>query len=126
VPAFADDTGLHPTFVGELPPQCAALCLTNINSQILAAEAALNADTERIVQAVAMDPLTSAVLTLRETRDMCAEMLEAEREWLAHFAGKAIAPKPAISIPADCKPVDVPLDPALAIGKRFSTLIERS
>jgi alpha-galactosidase len=125
VPTFADDTGLHPTFVGGLPPQCAALCLSNINSQTLAAEAALNADTERIVQAVAMDPLTSAVLTLRETRDMCAEMLEAERQWLPHFAGKAIAPKPAISIPADCKPVDVPLDPALAIGKRFSTLIER-
>ncbi|MDP2999231.1 MAG: alpha-galactosidase [Bryobacterales bacterium] len=126
VPVFADDTGLHPTFVGELPPQCAALCLSNINSQILAAEAALNADPERIVQAVAMDPLTSAVLTLRETRDMCAEMLEAEREWLAYFAGKAIAPKPVISIPADCTPVDVPLDPALAIGKRFSTLIERT
>jgi len=126
VPTFADDTGLHPTFVGELPPQCAALCLTNINSQTLAAEAALNADTERIVQAVAMDPLTSAVLTLRETRDMCAELLEAERPWLPHFAGRAIAPRPVISIPADCRPVDVPLDPALAIGKRFSTLIERT
>jgi len=126
VPTFADDTGLHPTFVGGLPPQCAALCMSNINSQTLAAEAALNADTERIVQAVAMDPLTSAVLTLRETRDMCSEMIEAERQWLPHFAGKTIAPKPAISIPADCKPVEVPLDPALAIGKRFSTLIERS
>ena len=36
VPTFADDTGLHPTVIGELPPQCAALCMTNINSQILA------------------------------------------------------------------------------------------
>ncbi len=125
VPVFADDTGLHATFVGELPPQCAALCQTNINSQVLAAEAALNADTERIVQAVAMDPLTSAVLTLGETREMCSEMLEAERPWLPHFAGRKIASKPVISIPRDCKPVDVPLDPALAIGKRFSTLIER-
>jgi hypothetical protein len=26
-------------------------------------------------------------------------------------------------IPRDCKPVDVPLDPALAIGKRFGTLV---
>jgi alpha-galactosidase len=126
VPTFADDTGLHPSFVGELPPQCAALCMSNINSQILAAGAALGADTEHIVQAVAMDPLTSAVLTLQETRDMCAEMLEAERPWLPQFAGKTIAPKPTISIPNDCRPVEVPLDPALAIGKRFSTLIERS
>ncbi len=125
VPTFADDTGLHPATVGELPPQCAALCMSNVNSQILAAEAALNSDPERIVQAVAMDPLTSAVCTLNEAREMCIEMLEAQRRWLPNFAGKAIAPKPVISIPADCRPVDVPLDPALAIGKRFSTLIAR-
>ncbi|MBI4873087.1 MAG: alpha-galactosidase [Acidobacteria bacterium] len=125
VPTFADDTGLHPTFVGELPPQCAALCLTNINSQILTAEAALNSDPERIVQAVAMDPLTSAVCTLAEVRQMCTEMLEAERRWLPNFEGRAIAPKPTIVIPPDCRPVEVPLDPALAIGKRFSTLVEQ-
>ena len=125
VPTFADDTGLHPTFVGDLPPQCAALCMSNINSQILAAEAALNANAERLVHAVALDPLTSAVCTLAEIREMCAEMLEAQREWLPGFEGKSIAPKPVIHIPAGCKPVDVPLDPALAIGQRFSTLVEQ-
>jgi alpha-galactosidase len=52
-------------------------------------------------------------------------MLEAQRKWLPQFEGKKIVPKPTISIPKNCKPVDVPLDPALAIGKRFSTLIER-
>jgi len=126
VPTFADDAGLHPTVVGDLPPQCAALCMTNINSQILAAEAALNGDPEAVVQAVALDPLTGAVCTLKEVRDMCAEMLEAQRRWLPKFAGKAITPKPTIVIPPDCKPVDVPLDPALAIGKRFGTLIEQA
>jgi alpha-galactosidase len=125
VPAFADSTGLHPTFIGELPPQCAALCMSNINCQILAADAALNADPERIVQAVAMDPLTGAVCTLNEIREMCAEMLEAERRWLPQFEGKSIAPRPVISIPPDCRPVEVPLDPALAIGKRFTTLIQQ-
>lgn len=49
----------------------------------------------------------------------------AERPWLPQITGKAIAPKPVIGIPADCLPVEVPLDPALAIGKRFSTLIEQ-
>ncbi|QOY87981.1 alpha-galactosidase [Paludibaculum fermentans] len=126
VPTFADDTGLRPTVVGDLPPQCAALCMTNVNVQLLAAEAALNADPERLVQAVAMDPLTSAVCTLGEIREMCTEMLEAQREWLPGFHGRYIKQKPVISIPADCEPVDVPLDPALAIGKRFSTLLERS
>ena len=122
VPTFADDAGLHPTVVGDLPPQCAALCMTNVNVQILAAEAALNSDPERVVQAVAMDPLAGAVLTLGEIREMCSEMLEAERQWLPGFAGKAIAPKPVISVPKNCVPVEVPLDPALAIGKRFGTL----
>lgn len=126
VPTFADDTGLRPTVVGDLPPQCAALCMTNVNVQLLAAEAALNADPERLVQAVALDPLTSAVCTLGEIREMCTEMLEAQREWLPGFHGRYIRQKPVISIPADCEPVDVPLDPALAIGKRFSTLLERS
>jgi alpha-galactosidase len=126
VPTFADDTGLHPMVIGDLPPQCAALCMTNINVQMLAAEAALNSDPERLVQAVAMDPLTSAVCTLREIREMCTEMLEAQREWLPGFAGKRITPRPEIVIPADCEPVDVPLDPALAIGKRFGTLVAQT
>ena len=125
VPTFADDTGIHPTSIGELPWQCAAACLTNINSQILAAEAALEVDTEHIVHAVAMDPLTGAVLTLREIREMCSEMLEAQREWLPDFEGKTIRPTPIISIPEDCQPVEVPLDPALAIANRFGELIER-
>jgi alpha-galactosidase len=91
----------------------------------MAGEATLNVDTENIVHAVAMDPLTSAVCTLKQIRDMCSEMLEAQRQWLPQFRGKTIEPKPTISIPKGCKPVQVPLDPALAIGKRFGTLIEQ-
>ncbi len=125
VPTFADGTGLHPARIGALPPQCAAACMSNVNSQILAAEAALNGDTEHVVHALAMDPLTAAVCTLKEIREMCSEMLEAERAWLPQFAGKTIASKPAIDIPPDCKPVEVPLDPALAINQRFSKLIEQ-
>jgi alpha-galactosidase len=125
VPTFADDTGLHPTTLGNLPPQCAAACMSNVNVQILAAQAALNADPDAIVHAVAMDPLTSAVCTLKEAREMCSEMLEAQRPWLPQFAGRSIRPRPTISIPPDCKPVPVPLDPALAISKRFATLIEQ-
>ena len=125
VPTYADDTGLHPTRLGALPPQLAACCMTNINVQILAAEAGLTGDTEHVVHAVALDPLTAAVLTLKEVREMCSEMLEAERQWLPQFKGKKIAPRPTISIPKDCKPVAVPLDPALAINKRFATLIQQ-
>jgi alpha-galactosidase len=126
VPTFACDTGLHPAVVGALPPQCAALCMTNVNVQTLAAEAALTADPELVMQAAALDPLSSAVCTLDEIRRMCAEMLDAQREWLPGFNGKSIAARPRIFIPDDCVAVDVPLDPALAIGKRFGTLISNT
>ena len=105
--------------------QCDAACLTNINVQTLTGRAALDADTEHIVHAVAMDPLTAAVCTLKEIRDMCGEMLEAERQWLPQFEGKSVRPRPTIDIPDNCKPVDVPLDPALAIAKRFGELMDR-
>ena len=125
VPTFADDTGLHPTPIGELPPQCAAACMTNVNVQTLGAIAAIEGDPEAVVHAVAMDPLTGAVCTLKQIREMCSEMLEAQRRWLPQFEGKTIRPTPTISIPPDCEPVDVPLDPALAINQRFATLINQ-
>jgi alpha-galactosidase len=121
-PIYVDRTGLHKTIVGDLPPQCAALNLTNINVQRLTVEAALTGNPEHIVHACAMDPLTSAVLTLKETREMAAEMLEAEQQWLPQFAGKVIRPTPTIEVPADIERADVPIDPALAIMARFGEL----
>lgn len=69
VPMFVDAMGLHPTVVGDLPPQCAALNQSNVTVQGLGVRAALDGDPELAAQAVAMDPLTSAVLTLHESRD---------------------------------------------------------
>ena len=125
IPVFADDTGIHPETLGVIPPQLAAMCMSNINVQTLTVEAALNQDTEHIVHALAMDPLTSAVLTLNEIRQMCSEMLEAQRKWLPQFEGKKIELKPTINIPKDCMPAEVPIDPAQAILQRFMKLIEQ-
>jgi len=124
VPVYADKTGLHATTVGDLPPQCAALNMTNVLVQGLAVEAAIKGDPELAMQAIAMDPLTAAVLTLHEIREMTREMLEAESKWLPQFAGKTLTPKPLISIPPGTKPADVPLDPALAIANRFVKLAQ--
>ena len=119
---YVDSQGLHPVTVGDLPLQCAALNQSNVTVQQLAVEAALTGDPEYAMQAIAMDPLTSAVGTLKEVRDMTREMLEAEAEWLPEFKGKELKRCPIISIPDDLKPVDVPLDPALAIANRFGEL----
>ena len=84
--------------------------------------AAKTGDPETVVQACALDPLTGAVLTLKEIRDMVAEMLEAEKQWLPQFEGKKVRRTPIISIPKDVKRADVPIDPALAIDARFGEL----
>jgi alpha-galactosidase len=122
VPVFVDARGLHPVRIGALPPQCAALNQSNVSVQQLAVEAALTGDPEYALHAIALDPLTSAVCTLKEAREMTREMLEAQRQWLPEFEGKKLPAKPLIAVPADVKAVDVPLDPALAIAHRFQEL----
>jgi len=122
VPVFVDSQGLHPVTIGDLPPQCAALNQSNVTVQQLVVEAALTGNPELAMQAIALDPLTSAVCTLKEVRDMTREMLEAEKPWLPEFKGKALPAKPKVEIPADVVAVDVPLDPALAIANRFGEL----
>lgn len=122
VPIFVDARGLHPVRIGDLPPQCAALNQSNVTVQQLAVEAALTGNPELAMQAVALDPLTSAVCTLKEVRDMTREMLEAERQWLPEFADKKLPAKPVVEIPRNVKAIDVPLDPALAIANRFQEL----
>jgi alpha-galactosidase len=87
-------------------------------------EASFTGDPELVMNAVALDPLTSAVLTLQEIRDMVAEMLVAEKRYLPQFAGKKLRPVRAISIPKRLKRAEVPLDPALAIANRFMKLAE--
>ena len=122
IPVFVDKRGLHPVRVGNLPPQCAALNQSNLSVQALGAEAALTGNPELVMQAVAMDPLTSTKCTLAEARQMTAELLAAEAEWLPQFKGKKLAETPAIKIPKNLKRVDVPVDPALAIANRFGQL----
>jgi alpha-galactosidase len=124
VPVYADKDGLHPLVVGDLPPHLAALNQSNVTVQSLAADAGLLGDTEMLEAAIALDPLTGAVLTLKETRDMVIEMLEAEKQWLPQFEGSCLKPVPTISIPKGTVGVPVPLDPALAIVHRFGKLAE--
>jgi alpha-galactosidase len=125
VPVFADSNGLHPTGIGRLPGPLAAMNQSNVTLQQLTVEAALTGDPELVVAAIAMDPLTSSVLTLAEIRDMTIEMMDCERQWLPRFGGKRPRKVHPVSIPKGTKGVSVPLDPALAVANRFGKLFER-
>lgn len=85
VPCLADRRGVHPCHVGDLPPQLAAINRSNIAVQELAVRAFLDRDREAAYQAVALDPLTAAVLPLHRIREMFDEMWQAEKDLLAYF-----------------------------------------
>jgi len=85
VPCYVDKHGINPCFIGDLPPQLAALNRMNISVQEMAVKAALTGDKEVAYYAIVYDPLTSAVLSLQEIRNMVDEMFEAEKAWLSQF-----------------------------------------
>jgi alpha-galactosidase len=85
VPCVVDREGIHPCYVGELPPQCAALNMSNIAVQELAVRAFLDRDKEAAFHAVALDPLTASILPLHKIRDMFEELWQAEGDRLNCF-----------------------------------------
>jgi alpha-galactosidase len=85
VPCYAEKGNIRPARVGYLPPQCAALNKLNINVQELAVEAAVKRKKSLVYQAIVLDPLTSAVLSLEEIKNMVDEMFEKEKEYLPVF-----------------------------------------
>ncbi len=88
VACLVDRNGIQPTAPGPLPPQLAAVNRTNINVQELAVLAHRTGDPSYVEQAVALDPLTGALLTLPQIRSLVKEMFTAQRRWLPQF-GKA-------------------------------------
>lgn len=88
LPCLVDANGVQPTRIGDLPPQLAAICRTNVNVQELTVEAALTGKREHIYHAVMMDPHAAATLTLDQIWSMCDEMIEAHQKdgYLGEFA----------------------------------------
>ena len=85
VPCHADAQGIHASHVGALPTQCAAINRSNIALQELAVEAFFKRDKEAAFHAVAMDPLTAAVIDLDDIRRMFNEMWESQKHLLKYF-----------------------------------------
>jgi alpha-galactosidase len=85
VPVWVSKKGFEPVHVGALPPQCAAL--TNLSAQIeeMAVEAALTGDPRLVFHAILHDPLTAAVLSMAEIKQMVNQMFEQNRAYLPQF-----------------------------------------
>jgi alpha-galactosidase len=82
VPCLADGTGVRPTWVGELPPQLAALNRTYLNVVELTVRAALEGRPEYVRQAVMLDPNAAATLSLEAIWEMCDALVAAHGDAL--------------------------------------------
>jgi alpha-galactosidase len=85
VACIADSSGVTPTHVGDLPPQCAALNRTNINTQLMTLEAAITRKKDAIYQAALLDPHTSAELSIDDIVSMCDDLIERHGSWLPAY-----------------------------------------
>lgn len=82
VPCVVDGDGVHPTAIGALPPQCAALNRTFVNVAELTMRAALEESREHVYQAVMLDPNAGATLTIDSMTTMVDELIDAHGDLL--------------------------------------------
>ena len=82
VPCLVNRAGLHPCYVGALPPQLAALSRTNVTMQELVVRAVLDEDREAAHHAAMLDPNTSSQLSLPKVRECMDLLMDAQNDML--------------------------------------------
>ncbi len=100
VATLVDRRGFMPTYFGNLPEQCAAMCRANMAVFELAVDGVLRQDREAVIQSMIADPLSAAVCSPGELRSMAEELFKAEEKFIPQWCRK---PKAAVVIPAALK-----------------------
>lgn len=85
VPCLVDRNGVQGVVVGELPAQCAALTMTNVNVHLLTQKASVTRKLEDVYHAAYLDPLTVTNLSLDEIKAMVDDLIAAHGDWLPKF-----------------------------------------
>ncbi len=85
VACLIDRNGVQPIRYGALPAQMAGVCDMNMRMFDLAATACIEKSKEAAIHALMLDPLTAAMCTPSEIRDMTLEMFEAEKDFLQDY-----------------------------------------
>ena len=85
VPILVNKTGYNPCHFGPVPDPCAALNCQHMAVNKLTAEACVEGNREKAMHALMLDPLTSAVCSPAEIKEMFERMFKAERKFLRGF-----------------------------------------
>jgi alpha-galactosidase len=85
VPVVVDKAGVHPIHVGALPAETALLTQLSSGIEEMAIMGSIEGDPTMIYRAICHDPLTSAVLSLAEIKQMTNEMFAQHKDYLPQF-----------------------------------------
>jgi len=85
VACLVDGKGIQPTHFGPLPTHLALLDQQHMAFHDLVVTAVLEQEREAAVHALMVDPLTAAVCSLAEIRQMFDEMVAVEKDYLPEF-----------------------------------------
>ena len=86
VPVLASPHGFEAIRVGKLPRQLETLIHISCSAEELTVEGSLSGDPRKVYQAIAFDPLTSAVLGIQEIKEMTGKMFKQNKEYLPQFS----------------------------------------
>lgn len=89
VPCLVDGNGVQPVHFGRLPTQMAALDSAHVMIHELLVQSLLDEDREAAVHALMLDPLTAAVCSTTEIRQMFNELAAKEQAYLPRFINPA-------------------------------------
>lgn len=85
IPVIATKDGYTRTFKGRMPEVVAVYVSYVSGIENLVIEAFAEKSKEKVIQAVSLDPLCSAVLSLEEIREMCEELFEVNKDYLGDY-----------------------------------------
>jgi len=90
VATLVDNTGYNPCRFGPLPPQMAAVCASHMPVYDLAVRAIMEKDREAFYHAMLLDPLSAAVCSPAEIKEMTDQMALAESRFIPPFMTKGL------------------------------------
>jgi len=85
VPVVVDRAGFHPIHVGALPPETALLTQLSSGIEEMTIQASITGDPTLVYRAICHDPLTAAVLSLAEIKEMTNELFAQHKDYLPQF-----------------------------------------
>lgn len=85
VATMVNNTGFFPCRFGELPPQMAALCDSNMRVFDLVVRSIMERNRDALYHAMMLDPLCAAVCSPAEICSMTDELARAEKDYIPSF-----------------------------------------